>query len=97
MPTNPTRLPITELREAIAAERILSYQAADGSFHGNGGPGHDPHTVLGALDLLKEPVPESVGPPAPKAPSALREWMGNGGVPSNRTGPLRHRRRDRHS
>ncbi len=58
-----------------AAERILSYQAADGSFHGDDGPGHAVHTVLGALSLLGEPVPANAGPLAPKHPSALRDWI----------------------
>jgi len=58
-----------------AAARIVRYQAADGTFDGGVGPGHALHMVVGALNLLGEPVPPTIAPLAPTDPVALVDWL----------------------
>ena len=62
-------------RRHEAAARMLRYQREDGAFQGPVGPGHALHMVVGALNLLGEPVPATVAPLAPTDPAALAEWL----------------------
>lgn len=62
-------------RRQDAATRILSYQDAAGCFAGSDGPGHGVHMVVGALNLLGEPVPANIAPLAPTDPTALTAWL----------------------
>jgi hypothetical protein len=62
-------------RRQNAATRILRYQDAAGRFHGSDGPGHAVHTVVGALNLLGEPVPANLAPLAPTDPATLVDWL----------------------
>lgn len=62
-------------RRRDAAARILRYQAADGTFRGSDSPGHAVHMVVGALNLLGEPVPANIAPLAPTDPAALDGWI----------------------
>ncbi len=57
------------------AARILAYRDSDGHFTTGEGPGHALHMVLGALNLLGEPIPGDIGPLAPRDPGALEAWM----------------------
>ncbi|MFW5803338.1 MAG: hypothetical protein ACOCWJ_05410 [Verrucomicrobiota bacterium] len=57
------------------AQRILAYRNDDGTFHGDDGPGHAVHMVLGALNLLGQSIPEDIGPLAPRQPKTLRSWL----------------------
>lgn len=58
-----------------AAKRILSYRRSDGSFIGPDGDGHALHMVIGALNLLGEPIPADVAPLAPTDTEALTAWL----------------------
>jgi hypothetical protein len=60
---------------ADAAASILAWRQADGLFDDGSGPGHALHMVLGALNLLAEPVPPDLGPLAPLAVAALPAWL----------------------
>jgi hypothetical protein len=60
---------------AAAAARILAWRGADGRFDGGSGPGHALHMVVGALNLLRESVPEDMAPLAPTDPKELVEWL----------------------
>jgi len=62
-------------RRRDAAARILRYQDAGGRFHGSDGPGHAALMVVGALNLLGEPVPANLAPLAPTDPAALVDWL----------------------
>ncbi len=62
-------------RRRDAAGRILAYRNPDGSFRGGDGPGHALHMVVGALNLLGEPIPADVAPLAPTDPAALAAWL----------------------
>ncbi len=58
-----------------AAVRILAYRNQDGTFRGSDGPGHALHMVVGALNLLGEPIPADIAPLAPTDPAALDAWI----------------------
>lgn len=60
---------------AAAAARILAWRGADGRFDGGSGPGHAVHMIVGALNLLGEPVPEDITPLAPTDPVELSAWL----------------------
>lgn len=62
-------------RRRDTARRILCYQEADGRFRGGDGPGHALHMVVGALNLLGEPIPSNIAPLAPADPSVLVDWL----------------------
>ena len=57
------------------AQRILAHRKKDGSFDGGHGPGHALHMVLGALNILGEPIPEDLAPLAPTDPAKLPDWL----------------------
>jgi hypothetical protein len=57
------------------AQRVLAQRGADGFFVGDAGPGHGIHMVLGALNLLGEPIPAALGPLAPDASNDLPAWL----------------------
>ncbi len=58
-----------------AAARMLAYREPDGTFRGEDGPGHALHMVVGALNLLGEPIPTDIAPLAPTDPAALEGWL----------------------
>lgn len=60
---------------AVAATRILVWRRPDGTFDGGSGPGHGLHMVVGALNLLGEPIPADIGPLAPTDPADLPAWL----------------------
>ncbi len=62
-------------RRRDAAARILRYQDTAGRFHGSDGPGHAVLMVVGALNLLGEPVSANLAPLAPTDPAALSDWL----------------------
>jgi len=57
------------------ARRILAHRHKNGHFEGGSGPGHALHMVVGALNLLGEPIPADIGPLAPTDPKALTAWL----------------------
>ncbi len=69
-------LPLGErTARAAAAARILAWRGADGRFDGGSGSGHAMHMIIGALNILGEPVPENIGPLAPTNPTELSAWL----------------------
>lgn len=58
-----------------AADRILSWRNANGQFDNGEGPGHGLHMVLGALNLLGQPIPEDIGPLAPTDVDEITNWL----------------------
>ncbi len=58
-----------------AAARILSWRNEQGLFDTGFGPGHAAHMVIGALNLLGEPVPSDMAPLAPLDTGELSDWL----------------------
>lgn len=61
-------------RKNLAA-RMLAFRDNHGNFIGSDGPGHAVHMVSSALNLLGEPIPEDIGPVAPREAEALAPWL----------------------
>ncbi len=60
---------------AAWAGRILEHADAQGHFTSHSGPGHAVHMVVGALNVLGEPMPQKIGPLAPQTPKELVAWL----------------------
>lgn len=69
------RLPADASLRRRAAARILGWRRADGFFDGGSGPGHAAHMIIGAINMLGQPVPADIGPLAPLDPARLPGWL----------------------
>ncbi len=60
-----------------AAARIMAWRGMNGLFNDGSGPGHAAHMIIGALNILGEPVPADIAPLAPADPDELSAWLDN--------------------